>query len=655
MDQIVDSQDKDRDASYFTWDNLAELAGLDSHLSFAGELIKKYQWPPEIKKDLTGRLDAIQKKQQDKKLNLSVIGEFSSGKSTFINALLRMDLLAANVLQGTTVASTVLEYGSEYTITTSSPDMPEKTKRYFLRWSFRKALNRLAANNDGAKELGDVRVTLPAASLEEGGFRIIDTPGLNATIQWHEDVTTRAVRDVSDLSIILVDALRPLPEDMCMFIEDHLMPVLDQCVFVVTKIDMLPPEERKRMLKYIQRTVRVKFGIDDPLVLPYASVDVLNSFIPGTCEPGKYPTDAGISLESEARILEHMARQRTIAQSRKLISLIELIYQFIQTQMTELDETYKARLAVLYETKRADLDGFISRKKEECARAFDSSADGYRAQILEASDGYVKTARDMILELIKSQTGSAELKRYMNKKMKEDCMAQAVRLCWKIKETALEGDRFAALAEQILQDFQEEFQEEFRNLKCLKKMMNIRTIEAPEIVQPQVRAIDEAGSYMKDMVKKESQWVGGGAAAGAAIGTALAPGIGTAIGAAIGFFAGRLGADNAGITLEEMKEASAAKVSFPVQSYFEDVKMQTNESVDKYCEAVKEQIFIELDRYLVAYQKTVEWWIRLENAKIAAMENKVRQIREDMDQIDFRRQTLESIRRQIEPNQEAFV
>lgn len=655
MDQSVDSQEINRDASYFNWDNLAELASLDSHLSFAEELIAKYQWPTEIKKDLTARLAAIQKKQQDKKLNLSVIGEFSSGKSTFINALLRMDLLAANVLQGTTVASTVLEYGPEYTITTSSHDMPEKTKRYFLRWSFRKALNRLASNNDGAKELGDVRVTLPASSLAEGGFRIIDTPGLNATIQWHEDVTTRAVRDVSDLSIILVDAIRPLPEDMCMFIEDHLTPVLDQCVFVVTKIDMLPPEEQKRMLKYVQRTVRVKFGIDDPLVLPYASVDVLNSFLPGTCEPGKYPTDVCISLESEVRILEHMARQRTIAQAKKLISLIELIYQFIQEQMMELDETYKARLAVLYQTQQADLSGFITEKKLECAKTFDSHAAGYRSEILEASTGYVKEARNTILEQIEAQTGSKALKHYMNKTMKEDCRNQAVILSGKIKDKAMEGDRFAALAGRILQDFQRAFQEEFRNLECLDKEMDIGTIEAPNIEQPEVRAIDEAGVYMKNMVKKEDRWLGGGAAAGAAVGTALAPGVGTVIGGVVGFFAGRLGANNAGVTLEEMIEQTVSQVSFPVQDYFEDVKMQANESVEKYCEAVKEQIYTELDSYLLAYQKTVEWWIRMEKAKIAGMEKKVRQIREDMGQIDFRRQTLETIRRQIEPNQEAFV
>ena len=96
---------------WFPWRDMADLSGLGRHIRFAGELIEKYRWDAEIQQELSERLERIERKQQDQCLNLSVIGGFSSGKSTFINALLRLDLLSAGILQGTTVAATVLEYG----------------------------------------------------------------------------------------------------------------------------------------------------------------------------------------------------------------------------------------------------------------------------------------------------------------------------------------------------------------------------------------------------------------------------------------------------------------------------------------------------------------------------------------------------------------
>ena len=96
-------------AAYFSWDNLDELAGLEHHLGFAGEMIGKYQWEPGTRERFQRLLDRIREKQRDKQLNLSVIGEFSTGKSTLINALLRMELLASSALQGTTAACRTAE------------------------------------------------------------------------------------------------------------------------------------------------------------------------------------------------------------------------------------------------------------------------------------------------------------------------------------------------------------------------------------------------------------------------------------------------------------------------------------------------------------------------------------------------------------------
>ena len=64
-----------------------EVLAIDEHIGFASELISRNKWYGKQKVRMQERLDAIKRKQADKCLNISVIGEFSSGKSSFINAL----------------------------------------------------------------------------------------------------------------------------------------------------------------------------------------------------------------------------------------------------------------------------------------------------------------------------------------------------------------------------------------------------------------------------------------------------------------------------------------------------------------------------------------------------------------------------------------
>ena len=95
--------------NYFSWENLSEMADIQSHITYATTVLNRYNWDDSIKRSLKKQLDAIVAKQNDKVLNISVIGEFSTGKSSFINALVGHELLAVNVLQGNTVAITIIE------------------------------------------------------------------------------------------------------------------------------------------------------------------------------------------------------------------------------------------------------------------------------------------------------------------------------------------------------------------------------------------------------------------------------------------------------------------------------------------------------------------------------------------------------------------
>ena len=106
-----------KDSNYFSWRNISEMADIDSHIVFATTLMGKYDWEEATKHRLEKQVSAIVDKQNDNLLNISVIGEFSTGKSSFINALVGYELLAVNVIQGTTVAITIIEYSEQFSIT----------------------------------------------------------------------------------------------------------------------------------------------------------------------------------------------------------------------------------------------------------------------------------------------------------------------------------------------------------------------------------------------------------------------------------------------------------------------------------------------------------------------------------------------------------
>jgi small GTP-binding protein len=147
---------------------------------------------------------------------LVVAGEFNSGKSSFINALLGERVLPEGVTP-TTDRINVLRHG---------PDVSEHLREAYL-----------------------LERTHPAELLRE--INIVDTPGTNAIIRRHEELTRDFVPR-SDLVLFVTSADRPFTESERAFLE-HIREWGKKIVFIVNKIDILTrPEERDEVLGYVR-------------------------------------------------------------------------------------------------------------------------------------------------------------------------------------------------------------------------------------------------------------------------------------------------------------------------------------------------------------------------------------------------------------------
>jgi len=150
-------------------------------------------------------------RQLDELFLLVVVGEFNSGKTAVINALLGQPLLEEGVT-------------------------PTTTRIHLIRQG---APGKTALGED------QVLVTLPVDFLS--AMTIVDTPGTNAVIRRHEAITDHFVPR-SDLVLFVTSADRPFTESERSFLE-RIRDWGKKVVLVINKVDILEKEEEIAKVK----------------------------------------------------------------------------------------------------------------------------------------------------------------------------------------------------------------------------------------------------------------------------------------------------------------------------------------------------------------------------------------------------------------------
>ncbi len=189
------------------------------------------------------RLDAAPQHQQaldrsieqlDELFLLVVVGEFNSGKSAFINALVGAPVAQEGVTP-TTAQINILQYGERLDRTAREPNLHV--------------------------------ITAPADILRE--IHIVDTPGTNAIIREHETITSEFVPR-SDLVLFVTSADRPFTETERAFL-DQVRGWGKKIVVVINKIDILDGEAQIEEIRgFVSDNARVLLGFS-PDIFPISS------------------------------------------------------------------------------------------------------------------------------------------------------------------------------------------------------------------------------------------------------------------------------------------------------------------------------------------------------------------------------------------------
>jgi len=189
-------------------------------------------------KDQNALMESIQ--QLDDFFLLVVVGEFNAGKSAFINALMGEKILEEGVTPTTTKVN-ILRYGDE-----------------IGRKILSENVEAITLNTDYLKELS-----------------IVDTPGTNAIVREHEEITSLFVPR-SDLILFVTSSDRPYTESERIFLE-QIQSWGKKVVLVINKIDILQsPEALDEVESFVAENAKKILKVD-PVIFPVSSQQALKA------------------------------------------------------------------------------------------------------------------------------------------------------------------------------------------------------------------------------------------------------------------------------------------------------------------------------------------------------------------------------------------
>jgi len=273
--------------------------------------------------------------QMDDLFLLVIVGEFNSGKSAFINALMGEKILKEGVTPTTTQIN-IVRYGS-------------KQERNAL----------------------DENLYLISAPIEMlTDISIVDTPGTNAIIRDHEKITTQFIPR-SDLVLFVTSADRPFTESERAF----LATIKDwgkKVVIVLNKIDIIEKnEDVENITQYIKENINKLLGLT-PDIFPVSAKDALAGKMGNPelwQESGFEPLEKYINetLDEKARIKLKFSNPLNVALSlaKSYLTTISSRMGILQEDISLLDNIqnqlglYKNDMQRDFRFRMADIDNIL--------------------------------------------------------------------------------------------------------------------------------------------------------------------------------------------------------------------------------------------------------------------------------------------------------
>lgn len=256
--------------------------------------------------DLEAALSENRKQLAEDSFKIVVVGEFSRGKSTFLNAMMGKRILPARTAPTTTIINDIV-YGEQpryllhYRGSESEKEISEEEFREIK-----------AVQEDDCEEyrqettkLADIAYAKICVPLEicHDGIELIDTPGTNDLDQMCEAITYNFIPQ-ADAAIFLLSAEQPLTQSELDFVREHILKNdISKIFFVINFKDRIDSTADQAKVQEFVRT-QLKPVVEEPRVYLVSSKGALNwrreqanetvkGMVPATFEETGFPSFEG--------------------------------------------------------------------------------------------------------------------------------------------------------------------------------------------------------------------------------------------------------------------------------------------------------------------------------------------------------------------------
>ncbi len=242
----------------------------ESKFEVAGVLRTASALLPHEETERHQQIRELQARLAEDRFNLVVVGRFSRGKSSLMNAVLGHDWLPTGLVPLTSVITTVT-YGTKPEVVLQHQDRGFRSKIELQALADHITQ---AGNPGNIKKIKVAEVHLPAEILRRGFF-FVDTPGLGSPIA-ENTRTTESFLPEADAFLLVTGYESPLSEDEARFLRS--VSSSSRRVFVVlNKQDTVDPAQRIQALAYVEDQLHGLFERDLPSIFSISARDGLEA------------------------------------------------------------------------------------------------------------------------------------------------------------------------------------------------------------------------------------------------------------------------------------------------------------------------------------------------------------------------------------------
>ena len=396
----------------------AEIARLRS-------IVKESIDSTELQVSFYNSISQLEKKDKKGILNVAVAGEFNSGKSTFINALLRERLLKEAVMPTTAAATYIkrakstglffflkkpkdcvsvsFDSGESFVFTNKKTasiiDYLQSQYGIDCPNNLKYIIGVLTAEQSVSKHVVGIELQLNNKVIPER-FNIIDTPGFNPgsmSFDNHMSIAKDVVSKVADMSIILMPSTSVMSSSLMTFLqEESINRYLHRCILIITKIDCIDKSERNSVVNYVKQNL-MAIGVKTPIVYTTSAMSVLPVHKIPTSLADEWQSFKDGFVAMEENLWDTVEKYRELAIYEHCLNILKDISSELTNSISKKITSQKEALRILQENTIKRIQDLTD---DEYKRA-SIEVNGYFSSMSISPSSYIDSAQYKVYSIIR--------------------------------------------------------------------------------------------------------------------------------------------------------------------------------------------------------------------------------------------------------------